>query len=255
MINQKLNELYKEHYAALQEKLEGICAEQGDKLQYANFSAPLLINFVDENKVEDADFRIMLFGQETRGWNKGSFEEIIGNNKNFYNDFAEYNPLPEHQCWQKQVSNFSFWSAMQKMRDEIQKAQSDKKISFIWNNISKIDYNGRKLPANATQAIVPFNRDLILGEIAIIKPNMLVFFTGSTVESDKKIESVFNDGNPLIFTEIDVNGNRKIFASINVPGRKEDSFVSCHPSYSQFVETENQKFILGKIVDEVNRLI
>jgi hypothetical protein len=65
MINQRLSELYRSKYETLQQTLLDLCNKPGSNLEIESFSAPLLINFVDDSAVESADFRIMFFGQET----------------------------------------------------------------------------------------------------------------------------------------------------------------------------------------------
>jgi len=58
-INQTIKNIYKERWSSLQSNLKPL-----DSLKYTN---PFLITF-DEELLKKADLKVMIFGQETKGW-------------------------------------------------------------------------------------------------------------------------------------------------------------------------------------------
>ncbi len=161
-INTQLEKLYHVHWNNF--------LENGDKLKSAQPANPLLIK-VNEEEYLQSDLKIMIFGQETWGWHKYStsiqdgmngYEKFFVN-KNFYDGYK------------KSV----FWQGFNYFKKELDSNFKDKKITYIWNNISKIGRNDGK--TGVTPDIRKLEREsfnVIKDEIMILKPDIVIFFTG-----------------------------------------------------------------------------
>ena len=172
-INEQLQNLYSKHWDNLLLQLDN-----EDNKKHTN---PLLIK-VDEEKLTDADIRIMIFGQETKGWwDKNGFsrtvDEGMGRYKKFYCE----------QKFYKGYKRSAFWKGFRFFQGELNKHYKDQKISYIWNNISKIG------KANGKTGVLPRIRDIERGffpvvreEVNIIKPDMIIFLTGPNRDHDTR---------------------------------------------------------------------
>ncbi|NBK99232.1 MAG: hypothetical protein EOM50_14670 [Erysipelotrichia bacterium] len=175
----------------INEKLENLYTQYWDELitnAKNTFAAhPLLLKVKKE--YEDADIKIMIIGQETDGWH-GPLEE---NNRSIrflmddyyhylYDIYADKNDLTtrlnrkrKRAFWNK--NNFRFF------KEELTKRFPDQKLSFLWNNVSKIGKCSRGKP---TDTILDLEENYFQGvfqkEIELLKPNVMVFVTG-----DRKI--------------------------------------------------------------------
>ena len=235
-INQQLTELYQD-----------LIGEPTD-MHYAldrDLSSPLFIKFADDSKVEAADLRIMFFGQETLGWETGPMDWVMDVYKDFFNDFNEYVQVPEGHCWQKQKTSSPFWRVLEQMKITINERLSDKKVSYIWNNVVKSCYKGYKLPKSVYTSFRDINRKLILGEIEIIKPDVLVFFTGGR-SSDYKIDDVFNNGIGFDKESINIDGDVDIFAKAQLPVYG-NAYISYHP---RRLSRNARNFIIDTIAEQ-----
>ena len=240
-INQQLTELYQNLIGNPSAPPPGV-----DK----DLSSPLFIKFADDRKVESADLRVMFFGQETLGWEKGSIDDVMEVYRIFFNDFNEYPQAPEGHCWQKQKLSSPFWRVLDQMKAEIGGRLPGKQISYIWNNVVKACYKGYKLPSGVYAAFRDVNRKLILGEIEIIKPDVMVFFTGGR-SSDHKIDDVFNNGEGFDKEVIEIDGNTDVFAKAPLP-IFGDAYISYHP---RRLSRKNREFIINAIAEQCTKVL
>lgn len=213
-------------------------------------SMPFLIKFSSENTVKSADLRVMFFGQETREWtDKGTVEDIM---EKYCVDFNDFSNIPRHGA---------FWYILSEMRNRINKRLPDKQVSYIWNNIVKADYSPRanfedyKVPDEVYAKFRDINRALILGEIEIIKPDVLVFFTGAESSGyDKKIDDVFYYGTALSTEKypIAIDSNKSILAIAHLPSlgnHTYDAYISYHPR-ALMQNRKAKDFVINAITEQ-----
>jgi hypothetical protein len=186
-----------------------------------------LLGVSDEVKYWQADLRIMFFGQETQnGAGSGTIDELMNKYCHDYNDFSGI------------TDRGPFWWYATKMRDAINMSVPGKRVSYIWNNIIKADYEGVKnwkVPSPVYRQIRDINRALILGEVEILKPHILIFLTGGE-GSDQYIDYVF--GKDTNKTDIYMNGRNSVIAKAHLPvysvpaaGHQPtaEAYISYHP--------------------------
>ena len=128
-INSKLESLYRRYWDELQ--------TEGVKLlgQKKSPASPLVLQ-VDEESYSQSDLKVMIFGQETWGW--GKFEDSLQVCLDRYERFF----LKEN--FYKGYSKSSFWKAFRDFKKSFVDENKGKKISFMWNNISKIGTDNEK---------------------------------------------------------------------------------------------------------------
>jgi len=172
-MNDKLKELY-------ESKWEGLLSEASKlKPEAAN---PLLIK-VDPSYPK-ADIKVMVVGQETDGWygKLNSADKTVDMLMNGY--FEYFYQISKNG---KNRGNRAFWNRknFRYFECELSKYFKDKSISFVWNNISKIG-NAGKNKGKAHGDIKALERShfsVIKSEFEILKPDIVIFTTGSSRDS------------------------------------------------------------------------
>jgi hypothetical protein len=166
-MNEELKDLYNSHWNLLQ--------TEASKLS-VNAAYPLLIK-VDQKYI-DSDIKVMIVGQETDGW--------IGDLKN--GSFAvEYimNEYSDYFCEREKHGKRAFWNRknFRYFEEKLTTYFSNKDVSFIWNNISKIGSNGRGIPSSSIKKLERSCFNIFLSEFKILKPDIVIFTTGSSRDS------------------------------------------------------------------------
>jgi hypothetical protein len=166
-INEELYELYAS-------KWEGVSAalltsvEEDEKTP----THPLLLYVDDEEAWQNADLKVMIFGQETNDWeNWPKPVKSIEHLRSVYDGFFN-----KGKCW----SYGGFWNGIARFQELLNKKYPEKKIRYLWNNIVKVglaDEAGRPLPCMYDE-IERDNFHVIPDEVNILKPNVLIFLTG-----------------------------------------------------------------------------
>ena len=186
-LDDKLTNLYRSKYANLLSRLSKI-TQSGTAIDAA---LPLLLWLDDEHKnVSDKLYRIMIFGRETNNWNspdiptydfKISSSDDIANQVNaiqdIYNAYCYFDDSPKSRFTKNGPKLFE-----KTFRNILQKEEN---ACFIWNNICKIG-RGNAGTGRAC-GIAPYKIheaemelfNVVPDEIDIIRPNILVFLTGS----------------------------------------------------------------------------
>ena len=82
-MNSKLFDLYNSHWAELSKHLREVVESRDYEENPTN---PLLLNIGEQSAYDEADFRIMIFGQETNSWH-GDFNGDITQIQKSYDDF------------------------------------------------------------------------------------------------------------------------------------------------------------------------
>jgi hypothetical protein len=165
-INKKLEILYKKHFdKALLEKND------------LKISSPLLIK-VNEEKYNNSDLKIMIIGQETFGWHGEFGSENIDKLMIGYDNYLTNNLRGKN----KRV----FWKAFHYFEKELNTFHHDKSTYYIWNNLIKISKYEDKGMTNKIRNFERNNFSVILDEIKILKPDVVIFFTGPNRDIDIK---------------------------------------------------------------------
>jgi len=182
-LNKKLFELYSSKWANIQSELNRIVNDDALPIKPTN---PLLL-YLNEEDLNRADVRVMFFGQETNGWRWEN--EIITDDFNLllkdqYDDFFNYGGCFGY--------GGQFWNGISKFKQMIAEKYPDKKFRYVWNNIIKIGKNDNKgCPPDYIYEVERKYFSVIQQEIDIIKPHIILFFTGPNY--DDKIADNFGN--------------------------------------------------------------
>lgn len=221
--NDKLVNLYGSHLVELYTAIEPLF-QNDDSVKPA---LPLLIELNQDDKdgsnaYESADIRVMVFGRETNNWNaKGNEKEeqrkmfpngtynfglqatedildeirgrhdVVGKNE-IYGICDIYHGY----CYEDEVTKNRFTKQMLKFMDMLNKRIGARKAEVIWNNLHKIgigkDGKGGCCgqPTPEIQNITRTHFDVIAEEVKILKPDIVIFMTGWSV--DNIIREKFN---------------------------------------------------------------
>jgi hypothetical protein len=182
--NQSLNEIYRKYWDHLSSEL------QLEK-NLNTFAMPLLLKAPELINNENT-YKIMIFGQETKGWyDHCSLDRWI----NIGMD--EYERFYLHKNFSKRYGKSSFWQKFRFFEKELSKIlkEQNKVPIFIWNNISKIGRSNRR--TGVTDDIRSIERKyfpIVSLEIDILKPDLCIFMTGPNRDHDIKFhfqDSIF----------------------------------------------------------------
>lgn len=171
-LNEQLEILYSRHFDQFINELSTL----GKKA----FSYPLLLK-IDEGKWANARLKIMIFGQETRRWRLDYQENNIQNLMNEYYSYyykKKYNKA-------RSMAFFKGFDRVKKYIQQYYEYQNDD-IAILWNNINKVGkYSGTGV-IDATRKIEREHFNVISLEIDILKPDLVIFFTGPDRDGDIK---------------------------------------------------------------------
>ncbi|AOW18807.1 hypothetical protein LPB03_15700 [Polaribacter vadi] len=174
--NLSLLELYKNKYS----KLADLLTEKNKSLEHSDKATNPLLLKIDE-KYANADFKIMIFGQETNYWyseeNKGEFHGKVEPIFNLYEDFFLSN-----DCYSY---GGQFWNGISRFV-ELAEQEIDGKVGLVWNNVIKVGKCGKGAPFASIQEIQFEHFNVIQKEIEILKPDLLVFFSGPNYDGHIK---------------------------------------------------------------------
>ena len=147
--------------------------------------------YVDESWWTDADLKVMVFGQEPLNWpmpilDDGSqvqSDDFVELYQRFYSDNykGEYflTDSDNHLAKNKFFS-MGFNGIMSGIKDFVLGEQySDKKVAYLWNNISKLSVGGRNGVCKEIHELEKKYFHVIPQEIEITKPDVLIFLTGA----------------------------------------------------------------------------
>ena len=182
-MNNKLRELYSSKWESL------LARVNSHSIEAAN---PLLVK-VDQAYL-DADVRVMILGQETDGWHgrlghsELSVDELMSNYFDyFYQRHTSGNGMGKRAFWN--MKNFKYFET------KLTKYLSEKRVSFVWNNISKIGNDGRGKPNSSIKDLERSYFNILLDEFQILQPDIVLFTTGES--RDSYIQHHF--GNDVVF--------------------------------------------------------
>lgn len=154
---------------------------------------PLLLK-VNEEIHNKADLKIMIMGQETDSWErqqKRPFTPIDQSSQiveNTVSDFMDtYRTFLD--TWGK---NSPFWHYIKDIDKTLHHKLSGITTEIIWNNIYKIGNKekGKNRPTDVIRSFENEHFNVIEEEINILKPDIIIFFTGPNYE--KRVEKIFS---------------------------------------------------------------
>ena len=274
-LSAQLTELYNKHWESFMEQLEANGLR--DKLQ-----CPFLISLLrsgqkKEEREKDpnwysnketpeheewytkADIKIMFFGQETHGWEKDlDMGDLMGSYENFLDDkyVMEGNGgyFNEDEVGNTRMFRFAINGIMSCIREDILQAYPDKRVSMIWNNISKLStVEGRPVDTK-THEIERKCFHVIPQEVEILKPDILIFFTGPGENTYYKYikENFTINGEPLPLGGLSVHDVAKL--PIKEVGL---AYKTHHPNstISDKCHWDNYKAILADIKENIDKLL
>jgi len=226
-VQSRLNEIY----AALvdrelvQQRLHRIA--EPDKF-LSGLWGPFLI--ASDEQYEQAELRIIIVGKENNGWmddnyltflQTGSLEQALHEYRNFDFD-TRYRS--------------TFFQYFSKIRDEISGVKTSPNRSALWLNVFKL--NAGMLPMiqhPELETILDLERDILRGELEILKPDVVIFLTGPHYDS---VVSRLLDARPEPVDGLPENAFARLRADV-LPMR---SFRTYHPSYMNRIRARKPEF-------------
>lgn len=212
-INNKIQNLYRDNWAKLQSSLEPL-----DTRQYTN---PFLIAF-DEDLLSKSDLKVMIFGQETKGWgDKFGMLDTPEATVAMYDTFF---------CQKEFYGGYrksSFWKAFRYFEKKIKEAYPNKSIYFSWNNINKIGKSkGKTGVSKEARAVERETFSVVASEVQAFNPDIVIFLTGPNRDGD--IKHHFSDAE---FNSIDSVVDERALAKVSSESLPVQTIRMYHPSY------------------------
>lgn len=249
--NKKLLALYKEKYPAV-EQLKKIMEElksKDEKFKDYNLTMQFL---AVPDKYLKMKKKIMIVGQEMGGgdWCKGEPEnwmrETIGFQENpGASGVTKSNP---------------FWRAISTLSKVINGQEADAFDSVVWTNIRQLSYHPTKesgLSGNHTGKISLEDElleyyeenmlDLLEKQIEIVKPDVVVFFTGPTPKYEKTLKETIKD---LEYLSIDGFEHGE-FVRLKSSILPKHSYRTYHPGF----HNEYSESLRTKVIDAIKNEI
>lgn len=214
-MNTKLVELYESKWSNLIEAYE----------KYYKTSSsihipthPLLLKIGDEERYKNADIKILFYGQETNDWYEylektATVDKIQG----MYEEFFLSNACFSH--------GGQFWNGINRFLSEISSRFPDKEIDYLWNNVVKVGkHNSKGFPPSELYQIEKDYFNILQDELDILKPNLVILFSGPNYDS------ILKEQFPSIkFSKLG-NFTERQLSIVNLPG-VTFSFRTYHPNY------------------------
>lgn len=212
-MNRELYNIYLEYIPKLITEVGKLDNGFNRKLSY-----PLLIDPFDNYWNQEK--RIVFFGKETYGWWFDDKEKYF--TKKYENEELIDQLLLKYSTF-KLGANYPaspFWNFCHKAFRRITK--NDSKTGFVWNNVIKVDENRKTPEWKVMKSIYTCYPDLILKELEILKPDIIIFLTGPTM--DRYLQYIFKGSQ---FTTIEQRWLLRLKHD-NLPYH---SYRSYHPKY------------------------
>ena len=195
---------------------------------------PLLLGIKDVEDFDEADIKVMLFGQDMSAgcWYKydrqkqplsecmmaiRTFDNVIGSVS--LNGSKQYRGMGGGMNSFIKIFNGRF---------------RDKKVRYVWNDIAKL---GRNLKANSNKDILlQIEKDcfnVIRDEFNIIKPQVIIFFTGPDDFWEEKLQHALgiNQSNYSAVSGFDLRQLALLNLDKNVYSSVKYAFRTYHPRY------------------------
>ena len=176
------NEELKKLYEVIDDEIYHIIKPINEKLDNPQRATnPLYLSIPKE--YFKADIKLMVFGQETNGWNE-EYEDDVDSLLDLYRDFFE-----SKDCYKY---GKQFWNGTKILLNRITENLNPKKTEYIWNNIVKMGKIEKGFPSEFYSSLIkPYLNEIIEKEVAILKPNFIIFLCGPNY--DRIINDVFHN--------------------------------------------------------------
>lgn len=215
-INQKLRALYDSKWQGLTAAIQPVL--QNTELEELPAS-PLLLKVGDEQAYQNADIKLVIFGQETNSWYE-SFHEDIDAVLGYYDEFFNSG---KHKSYGGQ-----FWNGVARFVSMLQDRYPSKSIYLLWNNLVKIGKDaGVGFPANVIHEVERQEFDIIREELAILQPTIALFFTGPKPSYATTLARIFHAPE---FSPITDDFSVRQLAALSIPNVGQ-AFRTYHPGY------------------------
>lgn len=138
----------------------------------------------------DAKFKIMIFGQETNGWGDGNLNQNTV--ERLMEQYCKFHQNSVSFFQNSNKYNVIFFRAFRKISSLLDKKFGNGNSEVIWNNIVKIGkHKGKGLPDKEIMEWQEPLYELIRFEVELLKPDVVIFFTGPDYE--QYIKKAFGD--------------------------------------------------------------
>jgi len=244
--------LYNENYNKLISEYKKI--KNNLKVQPAN---PLLIKVRQE--YEDADIKVIICGQETDCWNvklgdkrsdvkflMNDYEAYFYNDQDFFNENEVYNDdnysKSGGRLKKKRQRSFLNRCNFKLFEEQLKGHFKDKKVSFIWNNLSKIGKNARGKATKEIECLENNNFNVLKQELDILNPYIVIFTIGPSREH--VIRNKFDANITNAISEYKV----RVIGKVEIKDKDILAIRTYHPNYRKGVKAIN-KAVLEYIKD------
>lgn len=185
--------------------------------------------------------RLVVVGQETRGWLDEKNSEWTkfwsAATPDFELLFEQYRAF---DCG-KEYYNSPFWRACGELSSGLVRAD----WTFAWTNLFKMD-EGLGRPSEGIQRVLHEHFDVLRDELALAQPHVVVFFTGAPL--DWRIDEAHGDH--VSFTSIGNRPQREL-ARVTGPGLPSLTYRTYHPNYLQ---QQKRWEVIGDLIADARRL-
>jgi hypothetical protein len=189
-LNEKLKQLYIDKLSAGNPCILQLLREQRRNADKSTQPAyPLLIK-INEERYKNADLKIMVFGQETNGWETKVSKIQIPIQDSCYHVAETVNAFMDNyfNFRNKKDYNSPFLNTFK----TISELAGELNCELVWNNIYKIGNRERNKnrPNKVIRELENIHFDVIQEEISILKPDVILFLTGPNYDArvNKKFE-------------------------------------------------------------------
>ncbi len=183
-INQKLAFYYASRWSNL-------CKALDSNELYSYEYNPLLLNIVNSDDFENADIKVMLFGQDMSAgdWYMYDKDKLLDEKGMLSPEIKTFDSKTGACNVDGKRQTRGMGGGMNLFIDRLNEKFKDKKVRYVWNDIAKI---GRNIEGNEKKVILEDIEnqyfDVIKDEINIIQPQVIVFFTGPTMFWESKLQ-------------------------------------------------------------------
>ncbi len=190
--------------------------------KYEGVSRPLFISVPDN--YYKTKVKLMIVGQQTNGWgdNRMGLDRLL----QLYDEF---------NLAEKKYGGSPFWRYSHTLFKALNPAGPDR--AFLWSNLIKVDQK-KDRPESQIESEVATLR-LLPEEIRLLKPDVVVFFTGP------KYENCLQN----TFANVKFRTISKCLSRVVHDNLPTHSYRTYHPGYLSFIKGSR---VLDKIATEIN---
>lgn len=226
--NEKLFHLYNE-------KWDTLCKVLDENGLYEFEYSPLLLSVNNPDDFDSADIKVMLFGQDMSGGDWYHYDrhtqpltECMKAIRTFDNTIGaiDLNGHRGTKCMGRGMNRFI---------DTLNTHYPNKKIRYVWNDITKLGRNIKKgnWQRDLLARIEKETFNVVAEEINAIRPQILVFLTGPDVFWESRLQQCLGINGSHYQQLPDWNGNVRQLAILNLDKNKypsvEYAFRTYHP--------------------------